>query len=165
MKITSNILFPIFFLCLVMTGLAQNKTPVRLELNARLTEDSYQIIPCGEEGVVIFYEEDEVQDNGNKYWHFALFDTGLQESWMMTAELQRGMAFYEEALIGEMLYLFFADVEGRKANEADYQILKVSLSDGDTSIFNGNYQEKSEPSAFKVIGENVWLGLAHRKAS
>jgi hypothetical protein len=165
MKITAHILILVLSLSLVMTGMAQQKNPVRLELNAKMTEDSYQLIPCGEEGVVIFYEEDEVQDNGKKYWHFALFDTSLQESWMMVAELQKGMSFYEEALIGNMLYLFFADVEGRKANEADYQILKVRLSDGDTSVFSGNYQEKSEPSAFKVIGENVWIGLAHRKAS
>ena len=165
MKITAKIFYLFLFLSLASMGLSQQKTPVRLELNAKMSEDSYQLIPCGEQGVVIFYEEDEVLENDRKNWHFALFDSSLRESWIMVSELQRGMSFYEEALLDDFLYLFFIDVEGRKSADADYQILKIRLSDGDTTLINGNYQEKAEPSAFKVIGNKVWIGLAQKKST
>jgi len=165
MKITAKIFIFILSLFLTWDGSAQQKTPLRLELNARLTEESYELISCGQHGIIIFFEEDGVSDNGNKNWHFALFDKHLQESWMIVSELQKGMSFYKDALLDDMLYLFFINVEGKKSDEVDYQIIRVQLADGNTSHFDGEYQEKAEPSAFKVINNKVWIGLAQKRST
>ena len=165
MKIAIKISILLIFLVFARYGFTQQKTPLRLELNARLTEDSYELITCGEHGLIIFFEEDEALENGKKNWHFALFDQRLQEAWMSANELQKGMSFYKEALVGDLLYLFFIDVEGKKSNEADYQVLKIQLEDGNITVFEGKNQEKAEPSAFKVINDKVWVGLVQKRSA
>ena len=163
MKIAIKISILLIILAFALDAYAQQKTPLRLELNARLTEDSYELITCDKQGLIIFFEEDEVLENGKKNWHFALFDQRLQEGWMGMAELQKGMAFYKEALLGDLLYLFFTDVDGKRSIDVDFQVVKIQLGDGNISVFDGQNQEKAEPSAFKVINDKIWIGLVQKR--
>lgn len=156
----------IFFIAVFIASavVAQQKTPLRLEVNAKLSEDSYTLIPCAENGLVLFYEDDKVLENGNRNWHIALFDKQLQESWVQVSELNKGMSYFHYVLSKDILYLSFFSVEKKKSDEADFQILRIQLGDGNMTLREGFNPDKSEPTEFKIINDKAWIGIAHRNS-
>ena len=72
----------IFLLCMgsVFHANAQRENPIRIELNANLDMENYNLVPCGENGILVFYEDVEKgSEPDTRVWHFAFYDRNFQQ--------------------------------------------------------------------------------------
>ena len=60
---TLSILIMLICGCSSFELIAQGRNPVRIELNANLDMESYNLVPCGEKGLLVFFE-DEAKGSG-----------------------------------------------------------------------------------------------------
>lgn len=138
---------------------AQRKNPLRVELNANLEMENYNLVPCGRNGILVFYESNEKGSaEDTKVWHFALYDENLQQQWLADTALINGVKFKGFDHGDASTYLFFLDVNRRKS-EHKLQLVKVEY---DTNIFrvvNSQVPEKAEPFRFKVFGRHAFIAF------
>lgn len=159
MKYFYLVLFIAFF---HLSLISQDIPVLRLELNARMTEDTYTLIPCGEEGVVIFYEGGTSTD-GQRSWHFALFGTQLEEKWVMDTLMDDGLRYSGHFLHGSDLTLLFYN-EGRTGKDIDnLQIVKMGLRTGTITTFKAGIPDKSIIGGFAVSGYTAIVGFTEKR--
>ena len=70
---------------------------VRIELDAALNSNIYQVVPCEARGVLVFFETKDAVDENSKNWHFIFYDRELEEAWnadiaVITGLLSRSMS-------------------------------------------------------------------------
>jgi len=73
---------------------AQNRNALRVELNANLNMEDYNLVPCGENGLLVFYESNEKGTEADtRRWYFAFYDKNLQQQWIADTALLTGCKF------------------------------------------------------------------------
>jgi len=129
---------------------AQRKNPLRVELNANLDMESYQLVPCREHGLLVFFESDK-RGSGidTKVWHFAFYDKNFQQKWLADTALITGMKFKGFSHFGEHTYLLFADTDRQKSGY-NIQILKLDYGENIFETIEVPGPEKSEPMHFSI---------------
>jgi len=157
-----NIITLFFLIWSAITLVSQEPAILRLELNARMNEDTYTLIPCGEDGIIIFYQGFE-DKTGNMSWHFAMFDNQLNEVWIRDTVLPNGLMYNGYYHEDELLYLLFYH-EGR-VGSGDYnaRIIEVDLSEGLISLKETMLPEKSTIGGFKVRSNKAVIGATDKK--
>ncbi|MBE9492277.1 MAG: hypothetical protein IMY70_05275 [Bacteroidetes bacterium] len=155
---------PLFLLILVFIQNIYTQNVTRIELNARMNEDTYKLIPCGKMGVVVFYCGTLLEDNNDyRKWHFALFNDKLEEVWINESDLIDKMEYFNYDLLADDLYLYFYDSGKNKPDQPEFQILKISLQGCKFSLVEGHLQERSVPTDFKVVDNKAIVGLKYKK--
>jgi hypothetical protein len=136
---------------------AQKEKPIRVEIEAKSSADSYKIIPFGKKGVVLFYQSDEVIDKQNYRWYVTLFDTKFKEVWSTEFPVFKSMdlRFFDYNDQNVFLYL-----EKKKDNylKLDFQIITISVNDGIIKSVNGIFPQTSHIDDFKVSGNSAFIG-------
>ncbi len=141
---------------------AQDIPVLRLELNARMSEDTYTLIPCQEQGVVVFYEGNIVSD-GMRNLHFALFGQQLEEVWIKDTLLDDGYKYVDYFQDGEELMLLF-HIESRKGkDDNNLQILSIGLKNSRIKLLNATIPEKSKIGGFAVNNGNAVISFTEKK--
>src|SRR5210317_110964 len=113
----------IFSLC--HPALGQKKNPVRVELNANLDMDGYKLVPCNEDGILVFFDsEKEGYNPDTRVWNFALYDKNMKQQWLADTALLDGASFRGYSSDDQNTYLFFLDND-KIRSEYNMQILKV----------------------------------------
>ncbi len=51
----------------------------RVEIEAKFSSDNINLIPVGDEGMILFYESDERSKDGQKKWNFVKYNTNFKE--------------------------------------------------------------------------------------
>jgi len=141
----------------------QSLDPLRLELNASLDEDTYKLIPCAKTGVLVFYQGEKSKDKGT-WWHFALFNTQLQEQWILDTLLVKDIEYVNYKMYQDYAYLMFYKSE-REKEETNLQIMRIDMIEGFVKIQDFVASEKSIITGFEVVYPYVYVGTNHRKNS
>lgn len=149
-KIIKHLIFALFvFLSFVVEG--QNNGALRVELDAKKNAETYNIVPIGEQGVIVFYESDERDSGGNKLWFFTKYNTVFKEVWTKEFPVVRSMNFLEyDYSGGKTLYLLLQ-------NAQDFQILQLDVVLGNiTSKFSKPIDNYTVDN-FKVLNHNAFI--------
>ncbi len=138
---------------------AQRKNPLRKELNANLDMEDYNLVPCGSNGVIVFFES---QFNGSaldtKRWSFAFYDKNLNEKWLADTALINGLKFRGYASNDEYTYLLFLETDKIKSDN-NMQVLRINYSINEFTILEGLVPDKSEPVHFSIHDNKALIGL------
>lgn len=140
-------------------ALAQRKNPLRVELNANLDMEDYNLVPCRENGLLVFFESN-TRGSGidTKVWHFAFYSKNFQQEWLADTALITGMKFRSFAHDSKQTFLLFTDAD-RQKSEYNIQILKVDYSKNIFETIEIRGPEKSEPGHFSIHGEKAFVAL------
>jgi hypothetical protein len=137
------------FICLIISVLSGNikaQSVKRIEIPSRVSDQSYQVIALGEEGVMLLSKIGKTEFNITK------FDAELQQSWSVNGELEENQSFVDYHRDGRDVYFLFS-----KYNSDLYQILKVSTGIGIVQKFFFENIKRFEISEFKVHNETAYL--------
>ncbi len=118
----------------------------RIEIPSRLSDQTYQVITLGEEGVML------LSKTGRTEFNITKFDADLQQTWSMNGELDENQSFVDYYRDGREVYLLFS-----KYNSDLYQILKVSIGIGMIQKLFFENIKRFEISEFKVHNEIAYL--------
>ena len=140
-------------------ALAQRSNPVRVELNANLDMENYQLVPCKENGILIFFESNKKGFTPDtKKWHFALYDNKLKQQWLADTVIIDGAKFQGYGSDDQYTYLFFLDNDKIRSS-FNMQILRVDYSINEFKVLNVLIPEKSQPVHMEIVQNKAVIAL------
>ncbi len=152
----------LLLLTFISSVYGQRRNPVRIELNANLDMEDYQLVPCRENGVLVFFESDQEGSSPDTYiWNFAFYNNQMQQQWLADTALIAGLKFKAYASDEEHTYLLFLDTD-RIRSEFNAQILKVDYDQNSFEVISLLVPDKTEPIYFSVENGNAFLALNNK---
>ncbi len=124
-------LLSVFMLALWMVPLfSQNEDdPVRVEFSARA--EVFELIPCGEQGVLTFYQSIKNVDESLVAWVFIFYDKNLNPLWSKEIPVNKEFAYQDFYLQDEAIWLAFHKTGKVRRDEYNFSLLKLDILTGD----------------------------------
>ena len=154
-----NIFFIIVLISISISGYAQKVKPVRLEVPSSIDVETFSVEPLGEEGVLIFYESNEISTTSERKWYFGLFDTSLKQNWLKFIPLPDKLEHLDTRRHGNNLYLFFRNLSRGPFQTGVYEIIHYNINTGEFNKVSGSFPDKAGYAGFDVIGNTGCLAL------
>lgn len=125
--------------------------PLRVEIQASHFSDKFNIVPVGENGVVLFSLSDE-KTKEKDIWIFTKYNTQFKEEWSQKFPIEYGYNFEDFFYSNDILYVFFnSDYKG----ESHLDIVKVDLKSNIIEDVNVSFKPKTKIEFFKVLGNHA----------
>jgi hypothetical protein len=151
-------LFVIFLILISLPGRSQTGV-LRLELEAALNSDIYELVPLEEQGLLIFYEtKDEAGENG-KNWFFTFYDPSFSEVWKAHIPVIAGAEFQDHTRQDSLLYLFFLNNARAKPESVNFQLVTIDLVNKISYETKGDLPGESSFVKFCISGNKIFIGL------
>lgn len=138
---------------------AQLVAPSRIEIPARIDVPSYQKVLLGEKGFLLFFESTEITEEGKRKWNFTLYDTNFQEQWVQNVVVTNGWGCFATTTGSGQAMFLFTQIEGRKSDNAGYEVLKFDLNENHFQLFGGSLPEKAKIVGFASIDNSALIGV------
>ncbi|MDN5349226.1 MAG: hypothetical protein PWQ54_622 [Bacteroidales bacterium] len=138
---------------------AQEYEPVRLELPTRLDVKSYGYELLGENGLMLFYESNELDENNKRKWFFSKLDTNLTEQWVKLVALSEGMLIHKILSTKERLIVLFIKNSGKKQEPIAYEIVSFHMLTEKFSLMGGDFPAQSEINALAAQKDKLLVGI------
>lgn len=159
-------LYSFLLIIMILSGIgatAQTDNLLRVELNANLNMEEYKLVPCGENGILVFYESEKKGSMPDtRIWHFAFYDNQLKQQWLADTALIDGVKFMDYAHDEGKTYLFFLDNDKIRSSY-NMQILHIDYNKDEFLLTNGLAPDKAKPVEFFVRGNNAIIALNDNK--
>ncbi len=150
----------LYIMCYGLIIHAQEFKTVRLEIPADMDADSYHVEPMGENGVLIFYASNEVNELGKRNWYFGLFDEKLDQEWLKFVSINEPIEYKGARLNGKRIHLLFRNSGKMKGSAYDfYELVTYDAANQSFSQISGTLPEKCEIVGFEVIDNTACLAL------
>jgi len=154
-------------LLIILTGsqllFGQEATVVRLEVPAELEGNEFHLIPIEKDGVLIFYESNEVNEQGLRKWYFGLFNTLLKQEWIKFVPLTDQLEFVDYKQVGKHVYICFKNSDRGKMTNGFYEIVNYDIRGNDFSRISGSLPLVADIAGFEVIETTACLALNLKK--
>ena len=154
---------PILLLFAVMSALplmAQNgKGTLRLEVPAHFDVENFHLASLGENGLMIFYEGDEINKEGKRKWYFGLFDTRLKQKWLTFVPLTDKLHYLDSQRRGNTILFLFINSDKVQSDYGFYEIVKYNIVHQKFSEVTGSLPLKTEVKAFDFYQQMACFGL------
>lgn len=151
-------LVTIVFLLTFLTGYPQAGL-IRVEMDAALNSDIYKLVPCGDKGVLVFYETKDFAGDGIKSWFFRFLDRNLQVSFETFIPVIAGAEFQQYVYCDSLLYLAFLNTGKIRAETENFQMLTIDLIKGLSYELKSSLPGESNLKKLIVYKEKAYLGL------
>ncbi|MCX6268489.1 MAG: hypothetical protein NTW16_14230 [Bacteroidetes bacterium] len=142
-----------------MTVVSQNSPensgpdkPLRIEIPARSTNETYRIIPCGTNGFILFFRSGEVAGDANVNWYFTCYDTNLQQLWVKSIPLVDDLEYRFNQNGRDTSALLFVHSRKSKNPENSYALLRIVQKKG-TFIMNTGTLESGAAIGINTRGQ------------
>jgi len=149
----------IFCLFLVATVLAQKVIPIRIEVPTDIDVEKFHVEPLDEDGVLIFYESNEVNISEERKWYFGLFNTKMKQQWLKFVPLPDKIDYIETKQFSNKLYILFKNNTSSRGDNGFYEIVSYNIKSGAFSKVSGTIPEKAKIAGFDVLGNTGCLVL------
>jgi len=150
------LLFSLFLICL--SGRSQTGV-VRLEFEAAINSDIYELIPLGNQGFLVFFETKDIAGEGSKNWFFTFYNSTFTEVWKANIPVVADAGYFDYFRHDSLLYLFFLNTGKVKSGTDNFQVLTLDLANGISFETKGNLPAESSFIKFCVAGSKVFIGL------
>lgn len=131
--------------------------PVRIEIPAKTTDESYRVIPCGSNGVLLFFKSIETLGDSLSKWYFSLYDQDLHQSWIKSIPLAKGMIYHEASFGNDTLSMLFLRQGKEKGSRFNLTILRLVIKSGSFISNTGNIPEETEEIEFNIFHQVAFL--------
>jgi hypothetical protein len=161
MKLKSGIILLLIgfsFLVAPLNLSGQNDPLLRIEIDVKSDAATYKLIPVGELGFVMFYETTITQDD-YQFWIFVAYNKFMQEIWKKDVPVFENMSYRKKAVDGEYVYLLYHDIDKKKSEVYNYQILKINVTNGKYELFSGEVPDNSRFVEFGIFENFIIAGL------
>ncbi len=132
--------------------------PVRVEIPARSTDETYHIIPVNSTGVLLYFRSVETMNDSLTKWYFSLYDETLHPRWVKSIPVRTGLAVRDYYLEKNNLTLLFLANEKTKGITGSEMIVRLDCKSGKFTgslhALNGNVV----PVKFLVFQDHAYLG-------
>ncbi len=159
MKKIPILLVFILFLLVVARVFADGKGPIRLEVPALLNVQRYHVLSLGQQGLMVFYESDEVNNERKRKWYFGLFDTLLQQKWLKYLGLTDKLTFVQARQKGNEILFLFQNNELVKSDYGFYELIHYTIAEQNFMKIAGTMPLKTEIAGFDFFGNTACLAL------
>lgn len=136
---------------------------LRIENPVKEASNAYNVIPCPESGVLVFFKSIEVTEEKLSKWYFVFYDNLLNVKWSLEIPLLKTISYKDFYLHEKQLYLYFQKKGGRKSDENNFQLVEVQVKTGENNIISGIIPEKAKFIKFLVHENRAFIGLNERK--
>ena len=159
MKTPFTTLFICFLTAFTISLKSQSYAPVRMELSARMDAPSYHIESMGENGLILFYESNEINELQKRKWYFSLVDTTLTEKWVQTVPLTDVMAFHSSGKNNDKFVLLFTSDSKSKTQSVNYEIITYDNTQQQFNLIGGTIPEKAVIAGFASNGNTALMAI------
>ncbi len=133
--------------------------PLRIEIPARSSNETYRIIPAADSGLVLFYKSLENAGDSAVKWYFVLYDTILQQQWVKAVPLFNRLEYRFHASDGDTIVILFTAVGKNKGIENQYAILRCLPGQGLFLLNEGVLTPNDEVTGFRVARGRAWIAI------
>ncbi len=137
----------------------EGKGVLRIEVPARLDVQRYHLVPLEKNGVLIFYESNEVNKNGKRKWYFGLFDTKLKQKWLTFLPLTNKLKFVDKKRHGNTLLLLFKNSDKVKSDYGFYELVKYDIATAKFDKIAGTMPLHATIKGFDFHGNSACIGI------
>jgi len=159
MKLFKFLVLVIGFFGFAKTLAAQEIEPIRLELPVQLESRSYRYELLGEQGLLLFYESNELDSIGKRKWYFSLIDTNLTEKWIRFLLLEDGMKVQKVVSTEERLAIILTNSTSKKQDAISYEIVSYNIANSKFGLLGGTFPAQAEIADAELAGDKLLVGL------
>ncbi len=141
------------------SGNSDPDKPLRVEIPSASVNETYRIIPCGVNGMIMFFRSQEVSGDARTKWYFTCYDTNLQQVWVRSVPLFSDLDYRFSLDVADTLALLFVHSGKAKNPENNYEILRIALHKGTLVLNTGTLDPGAVVDAFGVQKGLAWLGV------
>jgi hypothetical protein len=163
MNTKSFFLILLFFVFWGREVYAQKLSVVRMEVPAALEVETFHVETLGVFGALVFYESNELNDENQRKWYFALFNKSIKQQWLKFVPLPDKIEFVEAKRAGNKLHMLFKNISGQRFDKGFYEIVTYDLKAQNFTNISGFIPIKAEIGGFDIIGNKACLGLNLKK--
>ena len=151
-------LFLIFSVLICLAGRSQTGV-VRMEFEAAINSDIYEIVPLGNQGFLVFFETREDAGENSKNWFFTFYNPSFTEVWKTNIPVVEDAVYQDYTRKDSLVYLFFLNPGKVKPGTDNFQLLTLDLANGLSYETKGNLPAESTFIKFCIAGNKMFLGL------
>ncbi|NCC71959.1 MAG: hypothetical protein EOM06_01060 [Sphingobacteriia bacterium] len=153
-----RIIIAFLLLSLFQSAIAQNTPePVRIEIESNA--EVFQLIPCGETGVLVFYETISQPDPQNNTWFFIFYNNRLEPVWSREIPVITNALYQGRFIQDENIFIAFQQINRKKTAEYNFQVISLNASNADMISVNTGVPDKAELIRFTITGEKLIAGF------
>lgn len=153
------LILALFFLVFHDELFAQEFEPVRIELPATLESAAYHTSLMGRDGLLVFYESNELGDDGRRKWYFSLCDTSLNENWLRYLGLTNGLSYIDQRISENRVVMLFSDIQTKRSQDIRYEVVTYHIQNQKFSLLGGTFPPKAEVSGMSLLEDKLLIGL------
>ena len=162
MKATRTLLYFLFLMLTTPTLWAQtDDAPVRVEFGANA--EVFQVVSCGDAGVLMFYESVKQIENQGKAWIFIFYDTQLNPVWSKEIPVYNDFGFAKSYVNDGHIYLTWLKNSKPRRDEYNLQLVNIELTSGTYNSQGIFVPEKAELINFEVHDNTLMAGFNYPK--
>ena len=158
-----NKLLAIILILIAVKGIAQKLDAVRIEVSSDIDGEQFHVEPLEDDGIIIFYESNEVNKEDKRKWYFGLFDSNLKQRWLKFVPLIDKIEFVSSKNIGGQLYLLFKNISQERTEFGYYEIVKYDKRKESFFKVSGSIPAKADVAGFDIVGNTACLALNLKK--
>ena len=131
--------------------------PIRIEIPAKTSDETYRVIPCGRTGMVLFFKSIENIGDSMSKWYFSLYNQNLNQSWVKSIPVGNNMMYQESFFENDTLSMLFVKQGKEKGNRSNFSILRLALKSSNFIGNTGSIPEESEDIELKLFHQVAFL--------
>jgi len=135
--------------------------PMRVEIEARA--EVFNLIPCSEKGILVFYETINQVDQQNKSWFFVQYNTQLNTLWTKEIPILMDFMFQSYRFESDHIYLAFQKMSKARSEDFTFQLMKLDLLTGESVTYSIYTPFPAEIVRFEISANQLILGMNYGK--
>jgi len=152
----------VFFLLFNLSLFSQSdNNALRVEFTARA--EVFDLVPCGENGALMFYQSSKAIDENARAWILIFYDNNLEPIWSKEVPVYTEFGYYGYYLDGEKLYLAFQKFEKARRDQHNFQLVAVDIITGSFGSQGIFVPEKASLVNFQVHDNLFVAGFNYPK--
>jgi len=127
----------------------------RIEIEVESFSNDFTVVSAEENGLIIFRDSDERDDEGKHIWEFHKYNTNLRQEWKRELALDPGYMLRGYDYDKGQLCVLFQDGPYR---DNSWPLMNMSIETGDTVRHSINQVVPVSLEYFEIVGQTVVLG-------
>jgi len=136
---------------------AQYNRPLRIEMEVKSGEEPFRLVPCGENGLILFAQTNRSENKDNVLWAFNFYDKNLKSLGQVLYPVPRTYDFMDYEIESNSLFMIFNSSRSSKGDEC--MLLFIDPVKFILASIPFKVPEKSVISAFKISGNDAFVTL------
>jgi hypothetical protein len=120
---------------------------------------TYHTESLGKEGLLLFYESNEINEIQKRNWFFSLLDTSLTEKWVQIVPLTDGMSFHTSERNANGVVLLFTANSKSKSQSVNYEVITYNNKLEQFNLIGGIIPDKATITGFAALDRSALMAI------